>query len=140
LKEKLSGSGLSREKIKKLHSRLPDIARHSSERERAAVEAERASIEIKKAQFMEGKIGEIFTGIVSGVAGFGLFVELDNTIEGMIPVNELKDDYYIYNERAASLTGERSGKRYKLGDEIRVKVIRASREEGQVTFMPDTDD
>ncbi|MDW7729258.1 MAG: ribonuclease R [Bacillota bacterium] len=136
LKEKLSSEGLNKERIKKIEARLPEIARQSSERERAAVEAERASVEMKKAQFMEGKIGETYTGIINGVAGFGVFVELDNTVEGMIPVGELKDDYYIYNERAASLTGERTSKSYRLGDEIRVEVVRASREEGQVTFAP----
>ncbi len=136
LKEKLVSGRISKERIKRLQAKLPDIARHSSERERAAVEAERASVEMKKAQYMEKHIGETFTGIISGVTGFGLFVELDNTVEGMIPVSELKDDYYFYNEGAASLTGERTRRSYRLGDEVTVEVIRASREEGQVTFAP----
>jgi ribonuclease R len=134
LKQKLSAGGLTTEKIKGLQARLPDIARRCSERERAAVEAERASVDIKKAQFMESKIGEVYEGIINGVTGFGLFVELDNTIEGMIPVSELHDDYYAYNERAATLTGERTRKRYRLGDIVKVQVVRASREEGQITF------
>ncbi len=140
LKEVLSGSGLTKEKIKKLQARLPDIARHSSERERAAVEAERASIEMKKAQYMESKIGETYTGIINGVTNFGIFVELDNTVEGMIPVSELKDDFYIFNEKALSLIGERSRNSYRLGDEIKIQVIRANREEGQVTFAPADND
>ncbi|MCJ7805948.1 MAG: RNB domain-containing ribonuclease, partial [Clostridia bacterium] len=136
LKQQLSPGGLSLDKIKRLHARLPAVAQQSSERERAAVEAERASIEIKKAQYMEGKLGEIYTGIISGVTNFGIFVELDNTVEGMIPVSELKDDYYVYNEKGATLVGERTRKTYRLGDSIPVQVIRASREEGKVTFAP----
>lgn len=136
LKQHLSPGGFSGEKAKRLQSRLPAIAQQSSERERAAVDAERASIEIKKAQYMEQKLGEIYTGIINGVTNFGLFVELDNTVEGMIPVTELSDDYYIYNEKAAALTGERTRKTYRLGDTIEVQVIRANREEGKVAFAP----
>jgi ribonuclease R len=139
LKQQLVPGGLTGEKIKKLKARLPEMALHSSERERAAVEAERASIEMKKAQYMEQKIGEVYTGIINGVTNFGIFVELDNTVEGMIPIGELKDDYYFYNEKAASLTGERTRKNYRLGDQIEIKVIRADREEGKITFAPADD-
>ncbi|MBM4236514.1 MAG: ribonuclease R, partial [Firmicutes bacterium] len=118
LKQQLAPGGLKREKIKSLQTRLPEMAQHSSERERAAVEAERASIEMKKAQYMEQKIGEIYSGIINGVTNFGLFVELENTVEGLIPISELKDDYYFYNEKAASLTGERNRKSFHLGDPI----------------------
>ncbi len=135
LKQQLKG-GLTKEKIKDLQAGLPDVARHSSERERIATEADRASVDMKKAQFMEGKIGEVYPGIINGVTGFGLFVELENTIEGMIPVSELKDDYYVFQEKAAALVGERTRKTYRLGDSIRVEVIRASREEGQIAFAP----
>ena len=136
LKQHLLPGGYSKEKAKRLQARLPGIAQQSSERERAAVEAERASVEMKKAHYMEQKLGEEYTGIINGVTNFGLFVELENTVEGMIPVNELKDDYYIYNEKAALLTGERTRKSYRLGDSVQVKVIRANREEGKVTFAP----
>ncbi len=135
LKEQLSGE-ITPEKISRLQTRLPGIAEQSSERERAAVDAERASIDVKKAQYMEQKIGEIYTGIINGVTNFGLFVELDNTVEGMIPIGDLGDDYFFYNEKAASLTGERSRKSYRLGDIINVQVVRANREEGKVTFAP----
>ena len=84
LKEYLVRGGLLPKRVERLQSRLPAIALHASERERAAMEAERASMDQKKAQHMEGKVGEIFSGIISGVAGFGIFVELENTIEGMI--------------------------------------------------------
>ena len=136
LKQQLAPGGLKREKIKSLQARLPEIALHTSERERAAVEAERASIEMKKAQYMEQKIGEVFSGIINGVTNFGLFVELDNTVEGLIPIGELKDDYYFYNEKAASLTGERNRKSYRLGDQIDIVVRGVDREEGKVSFAP----
>lgn len=136
LKQELSPGGLSREKIKRLHSRLPAVGQQSSERERAAVDAERASIEIKKAQYMEQKVGEVFPGIINGVTNFGIFVELENTVEGMIPLTELKDDYYAYQEKAAALVGERTRKTYRLGDSIQIQVLRSSREEGKVTFAP----
>jgi ribonuclease R len=122
LKQQLAPGGLTAGEVKRLRARLPEIALHSSERERAAVEAERASLEMKKAQYMEQKIGEVFSGIINGVTNFGLFVELDNTVEGLIPISELKDDYYFYNEKAASLTGERNRKSYRLGDQIDIVV------------------
>ena len=134
LKQYLIQGGYSKEKVKKMQARLPAIAQQSSERERAAVDVERASMDMKKAQYMEQKLGEVYSGIINGVTHFGLFVELDNTVEGMIPVTELKDDYYIYNEKAKQLTGERNRNTYRLGDIITVKVIRANREEGKITF------
>jgi ribonuclease R len=136
LKQKVSAGGFTRDRIKRLHARLPAIAQQASERERAAVDAERASIEIKKAEYMENKVGEVFTGIINGVANFGIFVELDNTVEGMVPIGDLGDDYYIYNEKAASLVGERTRKTFRMGDSIDVQVVRASREEGKITFAP----
>lgn len=134
LKQQIAAGGMTREQVKRLEARLPAVALQSSERERAAVEAERAHMEIKKAEYMEQKIGEIYEGIISGLTNFGIFVELDNTVEGMIPVSDLKDDYYVFHERAAALIGERTRKIYRLGDSIVVRVLRASREEGKVTF------
>ncbi len=136
LKRQVLHGGFKGDRLKRLQTRLPGIAQQSSERERAAVDAERASIEIKKAQYMEQKIGEEYTGLINGVANFGIFFELENTVEGMIPVSDLGDDYFIYNEKTASMVGERTRKTYRLGDTIRIQVVRASREEGQVTFAP----
>ena len=136
LKHQLGCEELDEDAFKKLKARLSQIALHASGRERAAVEAERANLDMKKAHFMESKIGKTYAGMISGIAAFGLFVELDNTIEGRIPLEELKDDYYIYNERSAMLSGARGGRRYKLGDEITIKVVGASRQSGQVTFRP----
>ncbi|HHX87961.1 MAG TPA: ribonuclease R [Firmicutes bacterium] len=134
----LSGYGrsgkISAERLANLRTRLPVIAQRSSERERVAMEAERASEDLAKALFMENKLGEEFNGIVSGVTNFGMFVELDNTVEGMIPLSDLDDDYYVYVEKQASLVGERRRKVFRLGDQVRVKVVRTSRLDGNVTF------
>ncbi|MEW5783509.1 MAG: ribonuclease R [Bacillota bacterium] len=134
LKEYLIRGGLSEKRVARLQSRLPAIAQHSSERERAAMEAERASTDQKKAQFMEDKLGEVYSGIISGVANFGVFVELSNTVEGMIPIADLDDDYYTYQEKQVALVGERKRKIYRLGDPLQVQVVRTNRAEGKVTF------
>ncbi len=134
LKESLAPGGITEKRRALLQSRLPEIAAHASEREREAMEAERASEDIKKAEFMEGKLGEVFPGIINGVTSFGLFVELENTVEGMIPLSELDDDYYVYQENAAAVVGERSRKAYRLGDPVRVRVIRVDSAAGKITF------
>ena len=83
---------------------------------------------------MESKVGEVFPGVINGVTDFGLFVELENTVEGMIPLSELTDDYYIYRERTAAVVGERTRKTYRLGDPIRIRVIRVDSAAGKITF------
>ena len=93
---------------------LADIAEHTSERERRAVEAGRDTESLKKAQFMLDKIGEEFEGVISSVTNFGLFVELENTIEGLVHVSHMKDDYYRFDDRQMMMIGERSGKQYRL--------------------------
>ncbi|WP_017726333.1 ribonuclease R [Halalkalibacterium ligniniphilum] len=113
---------------------LPEIAQHSSEMERRAVEAERDTESVKKAQYMEDKIGETFTGIISGVTSFGLFVELENTIEGLVHVSYLTDDYYHYDERQYAMIGERSGNVFRIGDEIEVRVISVNVDEASIDF------
>lgn len=134
LKESLKPEGLSEERLTQLQSRLPAIAGHASEKERAALEAERADEDLKKAEYMKSKLGEVFPGIINGVTGFGLFVELENTVEGMIPLSELNDDYYVYQERLASVMGERTRKTYRLGDPIEIRVIRVDTAAGKITF------
>lgn len=113
---------------------LPDIARHTSEMERAAVDAERETDDLKKAEFMQDKIGEIYTGVISSVTNFGMFVELENTIEGLVHVSTLTDDYYHYDERAMALIGERTAKMFRIGDEVKVKVIGVNIDEHTVDF------
>ncbi|MFB5660875.1 ribonuclease R [Alteribacillus sp. HJP-4] len=113
---------------------LPDITRHASEMERRAVDAEREVDEMKKAQYMEDKIGEEFSGIVSGAKNFGLFVELENTIEGMVHISYLTDDYYHFDEKQYALIGERTGNIFRIGDQVEVRVLKVNVEEADIDF------
>ena len=115
--------GLEQKLIEKLETQLPDMAEHTSECERKAMEAERAIDDLKKAEYMLDRIGEEYDGIISGVTDFGIFVELPNTVEGLIKISSLGDDYYAYDEKNYALIGSRTGKRYALGDAVRIKVI-----------------
>lgn len=118
----------------KWNAMLPDIAEHSSSMERRAVEAERETDELKKAEYMEDKIGQEYDGIISSVTNFGLFVELPNTIEGLIHVSYMTDDYYRYDERHLAMIGERTGNVFRIGDEITVRVINVNKDERSVDF------
>ncbi|NQX63768.1 ribonuclease R [Paenibacillus qinlingensis] len=117
-----------------LVSRMNDIAQQSSERERVAVDAERDTEALKKAQYMMDKVGEEFEGIISSVTGFGMFIELDNTVEGLIRLSDLTDDYYNHHEKQHALIGERTSKIYRLGDSIKVRVARVSMEDHTIDF------
>jgi ribonuclease R len=117
-----------------LASRMNDIAQQSSERERVAVDAERDTEALKKAQYMMDKVGEEFEGIISSVTGFGMFIELDNTVEGLIRLSDLTDDYYNHHEKQHALIGERTSKIYRLGDSIKVRVARVSMEDHTIDF------
>ncbi|AKM20303.1 Ribonuclease R [[Flavobacterium] thermophilum] len=119
---------------RKWAEKLPEIAEHASNMERRAVEAERETDDLKKTEFMEDKIGMEFDGIISSVTNFGLFVELPNTIEGLVHVSYLTDDYYRYDERSYAMIGERTGKMYRIGDEITVRVINVNKDERIVDF------
>jgi ribonuclease R len=118
----------------RMNAILPDLTRHASEMERRAVEAERDTDSIKKAQYMEDKIGETFTGMISGVTNFGMFVELENTIEGLVHVSYLTDDYYHYDQKQYAMIGERTGKTFRIGDEIEVKVTNVNVDEASIDF------
>ncbi|KRG15136.1 ribonuclease R [Lederbergia galactosidilytica] len=118
----------------KWNAELSDIADHTSKRERRAVEAERDTDEMKKAEYMEDKIGEEFDGIISSITNFGLFVELPNTIEGLVHVSYMTDDYYHYDERHLAMIGERTGSVYRIGDEITVRVIKVNKDEHDIDF------
>lgn len=113
---------------------LPEIAEYSSKMERRAVEAEREVDAMKKAEYMMDKVGEEFEGIISSVVKFGLFIELPNTIEGLIHINELKQDYFHFIENHLALVGERTGLTFKIGQKVRVKVIKADPEERAIDF------
>ncbi|HOB20780.1 MAG TPA: S1 RNA-binding domain-containing protein, partial [Candidatus Atribacteria bacterium] len=101
---------------------LPELADHCSLRERIADEAERETDNLKKAEFMLDKIGLDYEGIISGVTNYGFYVQLENTVEGLVRVTALDDDYYVYNEKHYCLIGERTKKVYRLGDTVRIKV------------------
>ncbi|WAA09914.1 ribonuclease R [Fervidibacillus albus] len=118
----------------KWNEKLPTIAEHTSKMERRAVDAERETDDLKKTEFMEDKIGEVFDGIISSVTNFGMFVELPNTIEGLVHVSYMTDDYYHYDERQYAMIGERTGNVYKIGDEITVRVINVNKEERSIDF------
>lgn len=106
---------------------LDEVARQSSVCERRADEAERESDKLKKAEYMSYHLGEEFEGIISGVTGWGLYVELPNTVEGLVHVNTLRDDYYIFDQETYELRGEMTKKVYKLGDKVRVRVAEADK-------------
>ncbi|WP_370875129.1 ribonuclease R [Cytobacillus purgationiresistens] len=118
----------------KWNSILPDIADHSSNMERRAVDAERETDELKKAEYMVDKIGQEYDGIISSVTNFGMFVELPNTIEGLIHVSYMTDDYYRYEERQLAMIGERTGNVFRIGDEITVRVLNVNKDERSIDF------
>jgi ribonuclease R len=124
------------EDSRKLVARLSQLAFHSSEQERVAMEAERECLDLKKVEFMEDKVGNEYSGIISGVTSFGFFVELENTIEGLVHVTSLQDDYYTFNEKRYELVGERSRKVYRLGDSVKVLLEKVSRETRTIYFTP----
>ena len=125
---------LDKDTIKKYESKLEGIALQASERELKAVEAEREVDSMKMAEYMEGHIGEEFDGIVSGLTNFGLFVELENLIEGLVHISTLKGDYYIYNKDIMAIVGESHKKMYRLGDKVRIKVIAANKQNKTIDF------
>ena len=113
---------------------LPEIAEHTSKRERRAVEAERETDELKKAEFMLDKIGEEYQGIIGSVTNFGMFVELPNTIEGLVHVSAMTDDYYRFDERQLAMIGERTAKIFRIGDEIAIRVANVNKDERAIDF------
>ena len=124
---------VSDERKAELEDELPEIGRHTSERERVAADAEREILQWKKVRFMADKVGDVFDGYVTGVAAFGMFVELvDHYVEGLVHVSTMADDYYRYREQQHSLFGESTRKTYRLGDKVRVQIIRVDMERRQI--------
>lgn len=135
LREALAAGGaLEERRASDLRARAAYAAAISSERERLAMEAEREATDIKKVAFMQNKIGDVYPGFISGVTSWGLYVELENTVEGLVHVRTMSDDFYVYDERNFALTGRNTGRRYRLGDPVRVRVLRASAEDRTVEF------
>lgn len=135
VRETFSSGDISAKRREKLAQLLPQIALHSSTRERAAAEAERETVDLKKAEYMMQFIGEEFAGLVNGVTAFGLFVELDNGVEGLVHVSSMDDDYYHYHEEHYALTGERTGKVFRLGDAVRVRLVKVNPEERTIDLV-----
>ena len=125
--------GKSKEIAEHFEQVIPEIASQSSSRERRAIEAEREVEAMKKAEYMEEFVGEEFDGVVSSAVKFGLFVELPNTVEGLIHVTNLPE-FYNYNERTMTLQGEKSGVVFKVGQQIRIKLVRADKATGEIDF------
>lgn len=121
IKDNLRGR-MNAKRIEHYERILPEVAKHSSEMERLADEAERETDKLKKVQYMSGHIGEVFSGVISGVTEWGFYVELPNTVEGLVHVTTLTDDYFHYSESTYELIGEATGQRYKLGQKVKVVV------------------
>lgn len=134
LREYLENGVPSKKRLRKLEKMMPAYAEQSSLREKAAEEAERESVDLKKVEFMERHLGETFPGTISGVTSFGLFVELDNTVEGLVHVSTMTDDYYQFLENKLALIGQHTKKMYKLGDRVMVQVARVNTAERQIDF------
>ena len=114
---------------------LQSMAEHSSLQERNAAEAERETVDLKKAEYMLGHIGETYEGVISGVASFGMFVELPNGVEGMVHMSSLTDDYYEFIEDRYCLTGTHTGNTYRLGDTVQVEVLQVNMEDRSIDFI-----
>jgi len=126
---------IDQETLNKYDYKLTDITAHSSERERAAVECEREVDDMKKAEYMQKHIGEEYEGIVSSVVPFGMFIELDNLVEGLIRLDDLTDDFYTYNEETFSLVGKNNKRGYRLGDKVKIVVKAANKEAKTIDFI-----
>ena len=128
------GYNLDDEEIAKYSSQATKYAEESSEREKIAQKVERESVDIKMAEYMESHIGEEYDGIISSITSFGVFVELENTVEGMIRFDKLGDEYFIYDEDHKTLLGEKTKTMYHIGDKFRIRVIRADKNSRQIDF------
>lgn len=139
IKEQLRGR-MNADRIDHYQSILPEVAKHASEMERRADEAERETDKLKKVQFMEQKIGEVFEGVISGITAWGIYVELPNTVEGMIHVARLFGDYYYYSEETYEMIGRDTGRSFKLGQRIRIMVDGVDYFQKSIDFVPATEE
>ncbi len=126
IKDNLRGR-MNEDKIEHYHAILEEVTKHSSETERRADEAERETIKLKKVEYMQERIGQVFGGVISGMTKWGMYVELPNTVEGLVHVTNMTDDHYEYYEGSYEMVGEHTGKVFKLGQKIRVRVIDTNR-------------
>ncbi len=123
-------------RLNEIARKLPEICKHSSEMEIKATEAERESVKFKQAEYMKGHIGRVFEGVISGVAEFGIFVQIsDILVEGLVKVRDMTDDYYIYDESQYALIGKYTKKVYRLGDKVKVRVVRVDEIAREIDFV-----
>ncbi|MDL2235051.1 ribonuclease R [Christensenellaceae bacterium OttesenSCG-928-L17] len=133
IKQMLHGE-LNEKQANKLNERLPAIAEQTSRTERNAMEAERAVADLKKCEYMKGRVGEEFEGVISGVVSFGFFAELRNTVEGLVRVSALEDDYYVCEEKLHRFVGRNHGKVFRLGDAVQVRVTAVNMDSRNIDF------
>lgn len=133
IKEQIRGR-LKEERVAHYWEILPEVAKHSSEMERRADEAERETDKLKKVEYMEEHLGEAYDGVISGVTGWGIYVELPNTVEGLVHISKLPGDYYFYNESACEMVGEATGRTYKLGIPVKVRAVECDRMNRTIDF------
>ena len=139
IKEQLRGR-LNEKRIAHYGEKLPEVAKHSSKMERRAEEAERETDKLKKVEYMEDRIGETYVGVISGITQWGIYVELPNTVEGLIHVSALEGDYFYYDENAYEMVGQETGKTYKLGERIRIQVKDVDRFARTINFVISDED
>lgn len=128
------GARLNKKRVEQLQELTAASAEQSSIRERIAEEAERESVDMKKVEYMQRHLGQVFTGIISSVTPFGMFVELDNTVEGLVHVSTLTDDYYEYVEEQLAFVGQHTNNIYKIGDEVKVEVVKVNVAAREIDF------
>ena len=134
------GYNIDEERLTDMQTKAEKYAETSSEAEKLATKAEREAEDIKKAEFMEDKIGMEYMGIVSSITAFGMFVELESTVEGLIRFEHMGNEYFIYDENRKTLTGERTNRRFKIGDQVKIRVIAANKELRKIAFELEEDE
>lgn len=135
LRQWLQQPKLKAAEVEPLSDKLEIIADHSSIRERAAADAERDTVELKKCEYMADHIGEEYDGVISGVTAFGMFVELENGVEGLVHISSLMDDYYEFYEERYALVGTHTGHQYRLGDKVRIEVLQVNISDVSIDFI-----
>ena len=134
LKKYLIENDMSMQTIRFLENNLVELCEHSSDREVGSINAERDVLDMKMAEYMESHIGDEYEGIISSVTNFGFFVELDNLVEGLVPVKSIKGDFYNYIPEQLALIGSSTKKTYRIGDKVKVKCVAASKITSMIDF------
>ena len=129
----LDGSMSSR-KRKSLEGKMSAIGEQATQMEMKAEEAERDLVDIKKAQYMQQFLGGVFTARIASIQSFGFFIALENTVEGLVHISSIADDYYEFNERNYTLTGNHTGRKFAMGDQVKVQLVRVSVEDAKIDF------